>query len=47
MTDVSALHHPVLRDEVVGWLAPAAAGGWIIDGTVTLTDDAQLFSSVG
>ena len=36
MTDVSALHHPVLRDEVVGWLAPAAAGGWIIDGTVGL-----------
>jgi 16S rRNA (cytosine1402-N4)-methyltransferase len=34
--DADALHRPVLRDEVVGWLAPAGAGGWIVDGTVGL-----------
>jgi 16S rRNA (cytosine1402-N4)-methyltransferase len=34
--DADTLHRPVLRDEVVGWLAPAGAGGWIVDGTVGL-----------
>jgi 16S rRNA (cytosine1402-N4)-methyltransferase len=34
--DTSALHRPVLRDEVVGWLAPAGTSGWIVDGTVGL-----------
>jgi 16S rRNA (cytosine1402-N4)-methyltransferase len=34
--DTSALHVPVLRDEVVGWLAPARMDGWIVDGTVGL-----------
>ncbi len=29
-------HRPVLRDEVLGWLTPVPAGGWIVDGTVGL-----------
>ncbi|HEV8307012.1 MAG TPA: 16S rRNA (cytosine(1402)-N(4))-methyltransferase RsmH [Methylomirabilota bacterium] len=32
----SELHRPVLREEVVRWLAPVPAGGWIVDGTVGL-----------
>jgi 16S rRNA (cytosine1402-N4)-methyltransferase len=31
-----ARHAPVLVDEVVRWLAPAAPGTWIVDGTVGL-----------
>jgi 16S rRNA (cytosine1402-N4)-methyltransferase len=33
-------HQPVLRDEVVGWLAPAAPGAWIVDGTIGLAGHA-------
>ncbi len=34
MSAPEALHRPVLRDAVVAWLAPPAAAGWIVDGTV-------------
>ncbi|HSE94530.1 MAG TPA: 16S rRNA (cytosine(1402)-N(4))-methyltransferase, partial [Methylomirabilota bacterium] len=30
------LHRPVLLAEVVSWLTPLPAGGWIVDGTVGL-----------
>jgi 16S rRNA (cytosine1402-N4)-methyltransferase len=36
VSEESPLHRPVLRDEVVDWLAPASTHGWIVDGTVGL-----------
>jgi 16S rRNA (cytosine1402-N4)-methyltransferase len=38
--DRDARHRPVLRDEVVSWLTPVPAGGWIVDGTVGLAGHA-------
>lgn len=35
-----ALHRPVLRDEVLGWLTPVPPGGWIVDGTLGLAGHA-------
>jgi 16S rRNA (cytosine1402-N4)-methyltransferase len=41
IADPGAMHVPVLRDEVVGWLAPAPPGAWIVDGTVGLGGHAE------
>ncbi len=37
---MSDLHRPVMKDEVVTWLSPVPAGGWIVDGTVGLAGHA-------
>jgi 16S rRNA (cytosine1402-N4)-methyltransferase len=48
VSDSSVLHRPVLRDEVVGWLTPAATDGWIVDGTVGLAGhSASLLDAAG
>jgi 16S rRNA (cytosine1402-N4)-methyltransferase len=39
---VDELHRPVMGAEVVRWLAPAAPGAWIVDGTVGLAGHAVL-----